>query len=197
MNSRRALSAAAVLIAALLLNVPASAQNSFPGGLGMYNSFKGFGLMYSIPSNNNVTDNFLLRCDNFGVISGRCSTPGILFQFSRGVTFRSYERDGVGYHLYAGAGVSAGYVKDFQKGYLSDPDKPLNHNMGAMIGVTGTFGCYFSFEGGIDLIAGWSATAGMHIRENENYGTLSMSGYLNGLLTALYPELTILYKFGR
>ena len=100
--------------------------------------------------------------------------------------------------LYAGPGISFGYVHDHDKGRkLFDIGSLIANNDGFMFAVSGDAGCRFDFGKTIALDLSFTADAGLHVRRNEkekSYEAASLSIYNNGLLQALYPQLTILFK---
>ena len=178
------------LLAALCLS--AGAQEA-----GFYNSPKGFGAQYRFAERNGVFHSATAFIDIYGIPSSRGSFPGYRFNLSRQYVFRQIEGDGVRYMLYAGPGVSMGMVRDHDKGRWFDFTSLISGNQGFMFALSGDVGCRFDFGRRVALDLSFEADAGLHVRRNENetdYNAASLSIYNNGLMQAIYPQLTILFK---
>lgn len=172
--------------------LPAGAQEA-----GFFNSPKGFGAQYRFAETDGVFHTATAFVDIYGVPTSRCSFPGYRFNFSRQYVFREIEHGDVSYKFYAGPGISAGVVRDHDKGRGFDLTSLISGNPGFMFAISGDIGCRFDFGRKLALDLSFTADAGIHARVNEKervFTATSLSVYNNGLLQFLYPQLTILYK---
>jgi len=177
----------------LLTGIRANAQEF---GMGMYNSFKGFGLILHKPCRDGHVDRYQLFLDIYGIPSGRSGAPGAKFNYTRTSALKSITADdGVIYTMYVGPGISAGYLRDYEKGYYSDSDRLLKKNMGGMMALSGMFGCIIEFGKKIYLDITLTMEGGFHIRKGEEDGGAKMSFYKNGVYQSVYPEFGIIVKF--
>ena len=152
---------------------------------GLFSSPKGVGAV------------FTFYVDVYGVITSRCSYPGYKLNLSRQYVFKRFQRDGYNMTLYAGPGISAGFVRDHDKRRGIDFSSLMSDNQGLMFALSGDAGCRFDFDGRVALDLSFTAEAGVHVRRNEreqNYPATYLSVYNNGLMQVLYPQLTILFK---
>ena len=165
--------------------------------LGLFNSPKGFGASVRFAPREGVFHSATAFIDIYGVPSSRCSYPGIKANVSRYYSVGQAERGDIRFRFYAGPGISAGYVRDHDKGRGWDPSSLLGDNEGVALALSGGGGCLFDFGGRVSLDLSLTAELGTHIRRNEEekgYFAPSLSIYNNGILQALYPQLTILFK---
>jgi len=179
-----------LLLAALCQ--PAAAQE-----LGVYNSIKGIGAQYRSGEKAGVFHSATAFVDIYGVPTSRCRYPGYRFNVTRQYMLRSIEGDKCVFSFYAGPGISFGLVRDHDKGRGFDLTSLIADNPGVMLALSGGAGCRFDFGRRVALDLSFTAEAGVHMRENEDeksYSATSLSIYNNGLLQAIYPQLTILFK---
>ena len=164
---------------------------------GLFSSPKGVGGVFRLPVQDNVFHSASFYVDIYGVVTSRCSYPGYKLNVSRQYIFNRLQRDGYIMTFYAGPGLCAGYVRDHDKGRGIDLVSLMSDNQGLMFGLSGEGGCTFDFGGAVALDLSLTAEAGIHVRQNEreqNYPATYVSIYNNGLLQALYPQFTILFK---
>lgn len=176
-----------------LTALPVGAQES----LGLYNSVKGFGAVVRTAPSEGIFHSACAFIDIYGVPTSRCSYPGIRVNASRYYTLGQSARGDINYRFYAGPGVTAGYVRDHDKGRGIDLVSLFGDNEGVALALSGGGGCLFDFGGRVCLDLSLTADIGVHIRRNEDergYFAPSLSIYNNGLIQALYPQLTILFK---
>ena len=178
----------------LLLCISAKSQAQ---EIGVFNSAKGIGAaarFYDSPDAFVSTHFFI---DIYGVVTSRCSYPGYRFNLSRQYIFARLPRNGFAMVFYAGPGITAGYVRDHDKGRGWDLTSLTSDNQGWIVGISGDAGCLFDFGGNVALDLSFMVEAGAHFRRTENestYNAVSSSIYNNGILQSLYPQLTILFK---
>ena len=178
------------LLAALC--IPAWAQEA-----GFFNSPKGFGAQWRFPVHEGVFHSATAFADIYGIPTSRCSSPGFRFNFSRQYVFKELESDGVKFMLYAGPGISAGVVRDHDKGRGLDLTSLIGENPGFMLAISGDAGCRFDFGKRVALDLSFAADAGIHVRRNEkegDYFATSVSIYNNGLIQIIYPQITVLFR---
>ena len=176
-----------------LLALPTRAQES----LGLYNSPKGFGATVRFAEKDGIFHTIVGYIDIYGVPTSRCSYPGIRFNASRQYIFAREERGEINMTFYAGPGITAGYVRDHDKGRGIDFVSLFGNTEGIAVAVSGDVGCRFDFPGPVSLDLSFTADLGIHMRRNEmewNYFSPSVSIFNNGLIQALYPQLTILFR---
>lgn len=176
-----------------LTALPVGAQES----VGLYNSVKGFGAVMRTVPKEGTFHSVCAFVDIYGVPTSRCSYPGIRVNASRYYTLGQSGRGDIKYRFYAGPGVTAGYVRDHDKGRGIDLVSLFGDNEGVALALSGGGGCLFDFGSRVCLDLSLTADIGVHIRRNEDergYFAPSLSIYNNGLIQALYPQLTILFK---
>ncbi|MBO4671932.1 MAG: hypothetical protein J5640_08875 [Bacteroidales bacterium] len=166
--------------------------------LGLFSSPKGIGASVHFPEKDGIFHTLHAYVDIYGVATSRCSFPGYKANFSRQYVCGRFQRDGYSIAFYAGPGLSLGYVRDHDKGRGFDLTSLLADNEGMALAISGDAGFLFDFGRNVFLDLSWTAEAGIHLRRNEaewQYDAASMSLYNNGLLQAIYPQLTILFRF--
>ncbi len=165
---------------------------------GLYNSLKGIGASVRLPEKDGIFHTVNAYVDIYGVATSRCSYPGYKMNVSRQYVCRRFQRDGYSVAFYAGPGISLGYVRDHDKGRGFDLTSLMADNEGFALAVSGDAGFFFDFGRNVFLDLSWTAEAGIHLRRNESersYKASSLSLYNNGFLQAIYPQLTILFRF--
>lgn len=163
---------------------------------GISNSFKGIGFVFEHSKAPFQFNSYALCMDMYGMPTGRSHYPGGHFIFSHNNIFNEFERDGIICDLYWGAGFSAGYVHDFEKGFFEmQGGTVLRKNYGAMAAINGSFGTRFIFRGAFCINIRLTGEFGLHLRRDEILGNLDLSCYINGLMRSLYPEIHINYMF--
>ena len=176
------------VVSLLLSCLCASAQRP---SAGMYNSVKGFGLSFSLQSEDGEMDVFTAYADIYGIPSGRSKVPGAKFNYSHQFVFTTLVFNDAVLDIYAGPGVTAGYVHDHESGFFTDYDKPLLLNMGVVGALSGTVGCVFSFSRKLMLDLSWTVEGGIHMRRDETLENIDLKLYKNGLTQAWMPQLVI------
>ena len=129
--------------------------------------------------------------------TSRCSYPGIRFSVSRQYVLSRRVNGDVSMTFYAGPGVTVGYVRDHDKGRGIDFVSLFGNTEGFALAISGDGGCRFDFDGPVSLDLSFTADLGIHIRRNEmewSYFSPNVSIFNNGLIQALYPQLTILFR---
>lgn len=183
----------ATLALLLAMTLPAGAQE-----FGLFSSPKGVGGSVRFPEKDGIFHTAHAYVDIYGVATSRCSYPGFKANFSRQYVCRRFQRDGYSVAFYAGPGISLGYVRDHDKGRGFDLTSLMADNEGFALAVSGDAGFFFDFGRNVFLDLSWTAEAGIHLRRNEaekKYTAASLSLYNNGLLQAIYPQLTVYFRF--
>ena len=186
-----------ILLSALLL-ILAPAFLAGAQEYGLFNSPKGVGASVRLPEKDGIFHTVNAYVDIYGVATSRCSYPGYKANISRQYVCNRFERDGFSVSFYAGPGLSVGYVRDHDKGRGFDLTSLMADNEGVALALSGDAGFFFDFGRNVFLDLSWTAEAGIHLRRNEaekTYNAASLSLYNNGLLQALYPQLTIYFRF--
>ena len=186
-----------VLVLALaflcLAAIPAGAQES----LGIFNSPKGFGAEVRFPERGGAFHMARVFVDIYGVATSRCSYPGYRAIFSRQYILGQRQFDGGKATLYAGPGITAGYVRDHDKGRGVDLSSLVSDNEGFVLALNGDIGCRFDFGRLISLDLSFATDLGLHMRRNENepdFFALNASIYNNGLIQTICPQLSIIFN---
>ncbi len=184
-----------VFVLLLLSLVPTGlgAQES----VGLFNSVKGIGAAVRFPERDGVFHSAYAFVDIYGVASSRCSNPGLRFNLSRQYVLSRIQGTEVSYTFYAGPGISAGYVRDHDKGRGIDLSSLMSNNEGIMAALSADAGCRIDFGGAVSLDLSFAGDLGVHIRRNEkqdDYLAPSVSIFNNGWMQLLYPQLTILFN---
>lgn len=164
---------------------------------GVFNSPKGIGASVHFPEKDGVFHTATAYVDIYGIPSSRCSYPGYKANFSRQYSLKTWEKDGYCIKMYTGPGITAGFVRDHDKGRGIDMTSLTSDNQGVVFAASGDIGWLFDFGGLVSLDLSLTAEAGVHVRRNEKekgYWSPSLSIYNNGFMQALYPQLTILFR---
>ncbi len=159
------------------------AQDAVGMSLGTFHSPKGFGI-----SIDNVVDSisfnaFTLIADMHGVLTGEHPRPGVKFTYTRNFILRHFDKEYYVVDLYAGPGVTAGYLRDIHKSY------------GLMAGLSCLAGSRFSFPTNFSVSIELCADIALEINRNQRYGNVDLSLYKSGLFHAYFPQLKIHYCF--
>lgn len=165
---------------------------------GLFNSPKGIGASVHLPEKDGIFHTANAYVDIYGVATSRCSYPGYKMNVSRQYVCRRFQKEGYSVSFYAGPGISFGYVRDHDKGRGFDLTSLMADNEGFALAVSGDAGFLFDFGSNVFLDLSWTAEAGIHLRRNEtekSYKAASLSLYNNGLIQAIYPQLTVLFRF--
>lgn len=175
-----------LIIAAFLLSAlakEASAQEAKSLSIGTFHSPKGLGVCFEVQQESRFFDSFDLIADMFGIMKGDYSTPGIKATYCRDIILKHYHHDEYKLDLYAGPGVTAGYVRD------------VHEPFSIVAGMAGSAGCRLYFDSrrliiymelGLDLAA--------EINRNNRFGNTDLDIYKSGILHTFYPQVRILYK---
>ena len=164
--------------------------------LGVFNSPKGFGLVLETSSSADTFNSFTAYTDIYGLPMGRCLFPGYKFNYSHNKVFKTLSRDGLDYNFYIGPGVTLGYVREFEPYIHTDFQKYLSGNFGAVACASATAGCRVEFPRHVALNLSWTIEGGVFLDRNEdNPSGFEVSLYRNGLVSVIYPQLSILYVF--
>lgn len=172
---------ALILMPALALNAPA--QDTASLGLGTFHSPKGIGVCMEFQQEPSSFDSFDIVADMFGILQGSYSKPGIKATYCRDIVLKHFHHDDYKLDLYAGPGVTAGYVRDIHE--------PFSY----VAGMTGSAGCRLYFdkkklivylELGLDVAA--------EINRNNRFRNIDLNIYKSGIYHAFYPQVRILYR---
>lgn len=168
-------------VPALALKAPAQDFKSF--SLGSFQSPKGIGASFEIQKEPNFFDSYDIITDMFGILKGDYSRPGFKATYCRGIILRQFIHDEYTADLYAGPGVTAGYVRD------------IHEPFSLVAGMTGAAGCRLYFDSrrlvvhielGVDLAA--------EFNRNNRFKRIDLDIYKSGLLHFFYPQVRLLYR---
>lgn len=175
------------VILMMCLNISSGAAS--PERIGLYNSVKGYGLQFCFgdASNKASLNTITVYADLLDIYFGSGDVPGIKAVYqNKHITF-SKEIADFKYNFFLGAGVQAGYCGDSFFDKFKAP--------GFEAGASFCAGWLLEFEKRVDLEISFSLEAGLHLRNEETYGTPALSFYINGLSRCVFPDLTIYYRF--
>ncbi|MBO4476104.1 MAG: hypothetical protein J5737_05250 [Bacteroidales bacterium] len=184
-----------VLLLVLLGLLPLRLQGQ--ESVGLFSSLKGIGATVRLPESNGVFHTATAFVDIYGVATSRCSNPGLRFNVSRQYVIGRKSNGDVGFTFYAGPGITAGFVRDHDKGRGIDLVSLMADNEGVVAALSADAGCRFDFGGAVSLDLSFAGDLGVHIRRNEKengYFAPSLSIYNNGWMQLLYPQITILFR---
>lgn len=182
------------LILVILSLMPLHLQGQESAGL--FSSVKGIGATLRTPESGGVFHSATAFIDIYGVPTSRCSNPGIRVNVSRQYIMGRTSRGDVGMTFYAGPGITAGYVRDHDKGRGIDLKSLMSDNEGIVAALSADAGCRFDFGGLVSLDLSFAGDLGVHIRQNERehgYFATSLSIYNNGWMQLLYPQIVFLF----
>ena len=171
----------AVFVSALLACVQAEGQ-AFRS-VGLYSSFKGIGIEGDFTGKAGNLNSIRLYADIYGLPSGNIHRPGVKLCYSSDYILKTTRKQYCDVCFHLGPGVSLGYVKDYN----------TQNSPGAVLGLTGTVGWLFKFNRKVSLDLSWTLEAGMHLRQENGVGRLSL--YKNGIYRFPFPQLTIIREF--
>lgn len=166
--------------------------------LGAFFSPKGLGLSFQLDNDwGDEIRAFHVFADMYGVYSGRTSDVGIMFSYSHNYILRLREFGYSTMSFYVGAGFLGGYVHDFELGLFSKDNhgRVLQDPMGLVVALQCDIGLSFDFDRHVTIDIGFSLCPGLHVSRDSDTGTVSMSVYERGLISTVFPQLCIYYRF--
>ena len=172
---------AAIIMPALALKAPAQDAKSL--SFGSFHSPKGIGLCMEFQQEQAYFDTFDIIADMFGILNGDYSRPGYKATYCRDIILKHFHQDEYKLDLYAGPGVTAGYVRD------------IHEPMSIIAGLSGSAGCRLFFDSRrlvINLELGLDLAA--EINRNNRFKNIDLDIYKSGILHMFYPQVRILYK---
>lgn len=176
---------AVLAVSALFSSVSVNAQTlELPKySVGTFHSAKGFGVSADLSYHDSPhLNSFALFLDMQSILDGRSSSPGFRARYNFNLPLCSKElKNGDRFLLYAGPGVTFGYVRD------------LNSRIGYMCGISGEIIASFLFRNHLSLSLALEASAAFHLREDNNIGVLDFKFFQAGLVNVYMPELRIQY----
>ena len=182
---RKSLIPLCCLLLSLAWAPSASAQRA---AAGIFNSPKGEGVNVDFAPADGAFYSLAVYADFYGLLSRRSKEPGVRMNFTRNFVFKEFGDGTARYFLYAGPGLSLGWVHDFERGYFTKEITPLSKPYGAVAAVSGTAGCRFEFERGISIDLSFTGEAGLMYRPSNS----KLTCYLNGILESFFPQISIM-----
>lgn len=161
----------------------AGAQDGHSFSLGTFHSPKGFGFCAETVKDSLSFDAFTLIADMHGVLTGEHPRPGVKFTYTRNIVFKSIDKGNYIIDLYAGPGVTAGYLRDMHKSY------------GFMAGLSCLSGARYSFPTNLSVSIELCADIALEINRNQRHSSYELSLYKSGICHAFFPQLRIQYRF--
>lgn len=168
-----------LVFAVMMSGLAAAAQDIAPIRLGTFQSPKGLGVCAEFQQDPSSFESVTFDADIFGIIIGNYSRPGYKFTYTHDMIVDSYDRGDCALELYAGPGITAGYVRDINKTYS------------LVAGISGVTGMRFLFERRLSVNLEIGADLAFTISKDERYGTNDLSLYKTGLLHFFYPQIRI------
>lgn len=168
-----------IVSAATLLGTDAFAGSR---SIGTVYSFSGISLSYVSDTSDDTFIDLGIKAELGELFLGRSGSPGISSSFTWNYILRRFEmEDGGRIGIIAGAGVAAGWAKDFRK------------LTGAFFGLQGRIGIDMRYIRRIGVSVYLNPLLCFHAADDSNY--IKVSIYRNGLLNAIMPEIGIRYSF--
>ena len=179
------------LLIALFFSVPAGAQD-FRTGIAV--SPANIGLSADIPALSPFEFNRISAgADMYGILMGRTDRPGVSASYLHDFIFHISGNEGLIASFYAGAGASAGWVRDFEQGSFNPVDNTLKRDPGVMAALSGNIGCLLTFPGrSISVCVDMTGSFGGFARKNKDNGSTLLSLYHNGIYRIMYPHVIIM-----
>lgn len=164
--------------------------------VGIINSACGFGITTQwIINDGREINNINIILDSYGLLSGRCDTPGITLSYTRDYIFKYIVYEHFDLIAYAGAGAIVGYVRDFEEGVFKYPRNEFEKEMGLAVGLCGSLGLILDYDRNMSLGFSISPIIGAHIRQESYAPVTKITLYKNGLIQTILPKISIMYRF--
>ena len=164
----------------LLTAYPVRGQGKAVGG---FHAYDGCGITFSGGAESRRFQEIRLLADFEGVLQGREPLPGIRASvFSQQALYRWDAPDGTVLTLFAGPGVTGGYVKD------------RGASWGTLLGLSADAGIRLQFSAPFELRAGFTADLAGHWTVRNRYNN-TLTYYHNGLINIFLPYIVIAFRF--
>lgn len=182
------------LVAALSFSLPTLCRER---GIGFLSSFTGVGVGVELPSSQSGWMHSIDICmDAYGHMTGRTSDLGVLVAYSYEHFFHTIDNGEYLILFHGGAGLAGGYVHDYESGiFRTDDGRTLEKEMGAIASLKCSIGVRFDFRRNVSIDFRLSALPGIHVRKDSDTGVMFISPYKRGLYHALFPQLSLMYRF--
>ena len=158
---------------------------------GLYSSFKGVGMEVMTEPEGKM-ESFILSTDFGGtLIRDIHESAGLKFSWRMHYTFSQGRSErGLVYRLYAGPGLSAGYVRD----YTTKNDR----GFGFMTGICANEGILLTFDKrAVSIALEFSQDLGFHMTRRGEMNNLNMGLYKRGIYSGYFPEIKVFIDLGR
>lgn len=162
---------------------------------GLTSSPVGSGIRAQLTNGGGELDIITVVADTYGVVTGRTSDIGIRASYTHDYVLASLRTDGFLMRFHAGAGLMAGYVHDHEGGLFISTDKDLGKGMGLAAALSCSIGLRLDFARNVAIDFGFAANPGVHLRLDEENGSIYLSFYKNGIFHAILPQISIMYRF--
>lgn len=186
------------VVAVLILATPSICAAAEPQlSAGSFNSPKGFGLCLETGclTTGSALTRYTVYADIYGLPRGRIAAPGLKANFSLCRALKKYDDlDGISAVLYAGPGVSAGWVHDIERSVAGK--EHLVNNPGLAAALSGVAGVRLTFSGRpwvLDI--SFLGEAGFLIRQDEFMDNKDLTLYKAGIHQVVYPQINIIRRF--
>lgn len=169
-----------LVVAAMTLAAPVSAQ---PKAVGGTLSYSGFSITYE----HTLTDgrSFVeaaVKAETGEMSAGRSQLPGLTLSATWNTVLKEWDTsEDNQLTLFAGPGVTLGYVPDWKS------------PMGTVVGLRGKLGVECSFKRNIIISASINPVVGCHAVYTPRNITLKF--YKNGVIYDMIPEIGVKYRF--
>ena len=184
MRNLKPLRRIAILAVFFLCSAILSAQESRGERLfwGTFHSPKGFGFSLETGGESGHFRSISAYADLSAILRGDAYVPGYRTTYLYNIILKDFRRDdGMLCQLFAGPGVTAGYVRDhdLMKGIIG--------------GLAFAAGARFEFPSRFSVTVEFQGDAAVHIHRHAGGTDLRM--YENGLRRIYYPQLIVSYRF--
>lgn len=177
-----------ILMATILAIIFLGEANAQRHSIGTSWSFSGIGLTYEHQLKETSFIMMGAQLEMAETFLGRARVPGGSVSFTwNDIISSTSSRNGNKISFFTGAGVAAGYCKDYR---LKKKEQTM---YGCFFGLKGRAGVRIQYDRNVTITAALAPVLGMHMYMKDD--TLMMRYYRYGLLQTLMPELTISYRF--
>lgn len=156
--------------------------NAQDNSLGTTWSFAGIGIAYERNVSADAFAHVSIQTEMLETFIGRTEHPGLSAAFTWNLVFAQIEsRNGTPVRFFAGPGIAAGLSCD------------LDTPRGMYFGLKGRVGVQCIYDRKVNISVSLAPLLGIHVSQRDE--NIMTQTYKNGLLSAIFPEIGISYRF--
>lgn len=173
-----------ILLTAVLFFIASFPIFAEGNSTGLYMGMKGVGVVFERECSERIYNSYVLYLDSYYLATdGDKAKLGARFDFTHNKMYPLAANAERALHFIAGAGVSAGYISDYETATHS-----LCPSLAFRCGLRAIYGRRMNLE------IAWQADLGLALRE-ERSGEYVSSLYKDGLRHAWVPQIKIMFRF--